>query len=74
MIDPKLLKILEDIDKKLLFLEVQLSELVESYEFIEEEPINEEYIAELSEKITERVYKDICKALKKDKFKFMGIA
>ena len=55
---------------KLLFLELQLAELVESYEFIEEEPINEEYIAELSEKITERVYKDICKALKKDKFKF----
>ena len=74
MIDSKLQKILEVIDKKLLFLEVQLSELINMCEPLEEEVADEEYIAELSAKITEKVYRDICKALKKDKLRFMGIA
>tara|TARA_Y100000593_G_C4052924_1_gene210589 strand:- start:8 stop:220 length:213 start_codon:yes stop_codon:yes gene_type:complete len=70
MIDPELKKVLDEMNEKLLFLEVQLSELIEMYE----EPVEEEYIEELAAQVTERVYKKICEALKVDSIDFMGIA
>ena len=44
MIDPELKKVLDDMNDKLLFLEVQLAALIEMYE----EPVEEEYIEELT--------------------------
>ncbi len=70
MIDPELKKVLDEMNDKLLFLEVQLAALIEMYE----EPVEEEYIEELATEVTERVYKKICKALKVDSIDFMGLA